>query len=160
MSWLVGNVTAVVASLIAAGIAGVATWVWRQTKMSTQVFRDPSTDARVGFQVHCSGHLPESVRGATMWLVVQPLECPFYHPQTNPTAESAGGTWEGTAFLGAGEKRDIGQRFQLHLVRVTQEGSHEFARYLGRCERKGSYPGMKVLPVGSTKIATVSLTRR
>jgi hypothetical protein len=98
--------------------------------------------------------------GVDLWIMIQPLLSPRYHPQPGPVARSSDGQFISVGYFGESALKTPGEKFILMVVVASSDGSRVIRDYLDGTKRTGSYPGLATLPTGSEPAAQVSVTRK
>jgi hypothetical protein len=119
----------------------------------------PRSDEKVPHECHFQGSYEEGCGNRDFWLVIQPLESPFFHPTTGPVVKIHNqGKWKGIAYIDESQEKDHGKHFVVHVVRTTPQVSRKFHEYLEGAAAQG-WPGLRELPSGAIPIASVNVIR-
>jgi len=152
----------IVGGLIVAAIAGTVGWFvtnWDNNPNETKIIV-PEDGATVSHMVSAEGVYSEELTKVDLWLVVQPVNAPTYHPQTSTIPRQTNRQWTGVAYIGESEKKNIGEEFIVHLVSASPQASKNFREYLSKSEKDKKWQGMPELPSGSTIQDNIKVFRK
>jgi hypothetical protein len=94
-----------------------------------------------------------------LWIVVQPILSPTYHPQPGPITPGPSGNWTGVAYFGASPTQNAGESFGLIAIAASADVTRAFREYLRRAQTTGSYPGLPSLPPGAVEEMRITVVR-
>ena len=144
-------------------ILSVAGWMWSHYKSADKNVTEiiaPREGASVPHMAQLSGVYSESYKNHELWIVVQPVQSPAYHPQTSKIPKQSNNKWKAVAYVGRSAKHNIGEEFIIHLVSATTSASSNFNAYLIESAKRKSWVGLDLLPNGATVIDSVSVIRK
>ncbi len=121
---------------------------------------EPKNDERVSHKTPVQGWYNKTEANVNLWLVVQPVESPHYHPQPGPVPIDNDGQWRGIVYLGESPRKNVGEEFLLFLIAANPDISQVFTDYLENSASQNRWIGLQTLPHGSTTIDSVRLVRR
>ena len=121
---------------------------------------EPTNGARVPRKVAVEGWYSEAEVISDLWLVVQPVESPYYHPQPGPIPKDKDGQWRGVVYVGESSRTNIGEEFLVFLLTTTPAASQVFTSYLRDSTRRNEWFGLQTLPNGATSIDSVKVVRK
>jgi hypothetical protein len=104
---------------------------------------NPSDGSGVTYKTLVEGFCDETVAKRDLWLVVQPIESPYYHPQTGPIPKDRNGRWQGFVYLGTSDIENVGERYLIFIVSADNSASRRFSDYLTAGAETGNGPGWK-----------------
>ncbi|MEA1900397.1 MAG: hypothetical protein U9N47_06510 [Thermodesulfobacteriota bacterium] len=90
-------------------IVSLVTWGWQHFKKEEPklpgIYELTDGDF-VSHKTSVQGWYSEAEANVDLWLVVQPVESPHYHPQPGPIPKDQDGQWRGIAYLGASPEKN------------------------------------------------------
>lgn len=155
VKWLIGIVGMVIAGIIV---------FWLTTGNTTNGtnsvgIHSPLDGVRVNHKALIEGKYHESDT-ADLWIVVQPIASPYYHPQPGPVPKDPKGKWRGVAYVGESDEKNIGEEFLIFIVATDSSVSSIFSGYLIGAATKKHWPGFAKLPTGTIPIDSVRVIRK
>jgi hypothetical protein len=125
-------------------------------EVSTTIkFAAPKKNAKVSMVEPVIGTAKNIPSGYTMFIVV--ISNNIYHPQGYPIDIAEDGSFSTKAYIGT--ENDAGMKFELLAVVADLWAAEEINRYLERANKRNIYPGMPMLPKGTTVCARVKVVR-
>ncbi len=157
LKWIMGIIGAVVAGII---VCWLTTGLQEPSGIKESGIYEPKDGGSVFHKTTIEGWYNDSGIKNDLWLVVQPVESPFYHPQPGPIPKDEDGRWRGIAYIGESAKKNIGEEFLIFFMRVDLAASKIFADYFKNSESSGKWLGLQILPEGATSIDSVRVVRK
>lgn len=151
----------IVGGLIVAALVAAGGWVWRQSQPPVPketVIQSPSDGAMAPHKVKVSGTYAESDTNKDLWIVVQPVDSPRFHPQTAPLPKQRNQRWTSVAYIGESKEHNRSDEFIIHLVVAEQAASNHFKNYLADAE-EDKWPGLTALPDSALIADSITVTR-
>ncbi len=142
-------------------IMSIVGWFWSQSDSDATnetIITFPKEGASVSRMAQFSGVYSNTYNEQDLWLVVQPVLSPTYHPQRSKIPKS-NNNWKAVAYVGESEKHNIGEEFIVHLVSATTSASSKFKEYLVESAKRKSWVGLEDLPNGAIALYSISITR-
>ncbi len=121
--------------------------------------QSPKEDFKVTFSASIEGLYTEMYRNKDLWIVVQPVNSPKYHPQPAKVLKLKNNKWMAVAYVGGSPTENIGEKFIIHLVSTTPDASQAFDSYVRKSNQGKFYPGMDSLPTGTEILDNVTVFR-
>jgi len=121
---------------------------------------NPVNGARVICREIVEGRYGDSEASSDLWIVVQPVHSPNYHPQPGPLPKSKNGKWQGIAQFGICGKEDVGEEFLVYIVQANSSASQMFSNYLIDSAKKQQWNGLPTLPAGAVPFDSVKIVRK
>lgn len=157
VKWLVGVLGTVVAGILVYWLT-----VGIDTPFASKPYGilDPDDGSRVAHRSAVEGKCSESEAKMALWLVVQPVQSPHFHPQPGPLPKDAKGHWKGIMYCGASNTENVGEEFLVFIVSADATASQAFSDYLVASANKGQWHGFQTLPAGTTSIDSIRVIRK
>ena len=155
--WLLGTLGAVIAGIIVYW-ATVGFPLLNQTHEPGII--KPEDGDRVTCRETVEGWYSEVEANSDLWIVVQPVESPNYHPQPGPLPKNKNGKWQGIAQFGVSDKENIGEEFLVFIVQASSTVSQIFSNYIEDSNQKKQWNGLPTLPNGAVPFDSVKLIRK
>ena len=126
LKWLMGLIGAVLAGII-------VYWVtvgFDSTSPKKYGIYHPIDGASVSNKILVEGFCNETDTKSDLWLVVQPIQSPYYHPQIGPLPKDDKGKWKGVANIGDSGSQNVGEEYLIFIVASNSSASKAFSDYL------------------------------
>lgn len=121
---------------------------------------EPKDGERVSHKTVIEGTYTQNEKNLDLWIVVQPVDSPFYHPQPGPIPKEPKMNWTSIAYIGELPNDNAGEEFIIYLVSAPIQGSKVFSDYLEKSNTKKEWLGLEVLPSIVTALDSVKVIRR
>ncbi|NTW33334.1 MAG: hypothetical protein HGB12_12055, partial [Bacteroidetes bacterium] len=91
----------------------------------------PLEEERVPFMTQINGTYSNEYKDKDLWIVVQPINSPAYHPQTSKIPKFTNNKWTSVAYIGESESTNIndgasgnsvGNRVKIEVAEVKKNG--------------------------------------
>ena len=155
--WLISILGAVVAGVL---VYWITIGADSPLKVKRSEIYEPTDGASVSQKTAVKGWCSESDAKNDLWLVVQPVESPYYHPQPGPIPKDKDGQWRGIAYVGTPDSKNIGEEYLIFVVATNPTVSKVFSDYLRDSNNKGKWTGLQTLPDGTTSIDSLRVIRK
>lgn len=155
--WLLGILGAVIAGI-------VVYWITVGFPLPNQNHEPgiskPKSDDRVACRETVEGWYGESESNSDLWIVIQPVESPNYHPQPGPLPKNKNGKWQGIVQFGVSDKENIGEEFLVFIVQANSSASQIFSDYIRDSNKNKQWDGLSTLPYGAVPFDSVKVVRK
>jgi hypothetical protein len=153
----------IIIGLIVASIVALAGWAWSQfinvDHMTSRILSPPD-GSNVPHMVQFTGTYANLEKSNDLWLVVQPVESPKYHPQTSSIAKHTNNTWKAVAYIGNSTTDNVGDKFVVLLVSTNVMASKTFSSYLDYSTLNNTWNGLDQLPAGTVTLHSINVVRQ
>lgn len=131
-----------------------------ETSIPLAAIAKPENGERISQKTAIEGTYTHNEKNVDLWIVVQPVESPHYHPQPGPIPKEPRMNWTSIAYIGKSSSDNVGEEFIIYLVSATIEGSKVFSDYLKKSNEKKEWLGLEALPYSVTTLDSVKVVRR
>ena len=154
--WAIGVLGMVVAGIL---VYWLTVGIEAPSEVKSSGIYEPTDGARVPQKTAVEGGYSDAEAKSDLWLVVQPVESPYYHPQPGPIPKDKNGQWRGVIYVGEPGKNS-GEEFLVFLVTTNPASSHIITEYLRESADKNEWLGLQTMPEGATSIDSVKVVRK
>nr|VFK10250.1 MAG: hypothetical protein BECKLPF1236B_GA0070989_101317 [Candidatus Kentron sp. LPFa] len=109
---------------------------------------------------YLAGKCKDVPEGIYLWIATRKYNNQFYHPQPGPISNGCDNEWEGVAYIGESVDRNVGDKFEIHLIGTGVEGNIIIRNYITRENHIHKWPGMFWLPIDSITYRKLTVTRK
>ena len=162
MSILKMSLPNIIGGLTVVAIVSIAGWTWHTywpQRPDSSIISEPKDGDRVKHIQSLTGWYSENEEESDLWIVVQPVQSPNYHPQPGPITKDKNGTWKAVSYLGKSASENIGEEFNIFLISASPEASKRFSEYLAFSADTKKWVGLERLPNGATSLYSIRVFR-
>jgi hypothetical protein len=149
----------IIVGLAVAIIVALAGWIWTNYTGNKTTIISPKAGESVLWTAPLEGTYSNELKDKDLWIVVQPVKSPQYHPQTSKITKQANHKWSTVVYIGESESKNIGEEFILHLVSADTTASSLFQTYLTQAASM-NWHGMASLPSSSSVAVSIRVLRK
>lgn len=141
-------------------IVALAGWASSSYSLNQIKIISPKDGEQVPWMTCLEGTYSDEYKDKDLWVVVQPVNSPQYHPQTSKIPKKSHHKWSAVAYVGESESKNIGEKFIIHLVSADTEASSQFETYLTQAAFSKQWPGLDSLPTNSRVVVSIGVYRK